>query len=812
MSILIVDDLPSNVLLLREALRGLGEIHFAMSGRAALEFTQSNVPDVILLDIEMPDMDGYQVCQAMKTDPRLADVPIIFVTSHDDSAHELRALGAGGVDFLQKPVNISVARARVATHLTLRSKSRELAIAQRNLSDVVQNLPAFIAHWTAEFANVWSNDADGHWFGVAAGIMPGMHLREIVGESTFALLEPMLRQVLAGNDASLELSFKKSDGAFAYGLVSLVCRESLGRTAGFLMLITDITQRKMAEQAESDEKERFRITLNSIGDAVIATDLLGLVTFMNPIAETMTGWVAMEAIGQPIEQVMPLRDGSGAAIPNPIRLALRETRAVAMTLNTVLQRRDGTLSTVEDSSAPILDMTGRMTGAIIVFHDASETLALAVKMTHLANHDPLTNLPNRMRLLDRAEQAVQGARLSGKRVALLVLDLDDFKRVNDSVGYSVGDQLLQQVAQRLQEKLRSCDTLSRQGGDEFIVLLPELESVDQVASLATRLVSMASRPYLLDAAHYNLSFSVGIAVFPDDSEDNETLFRHADAAMYRAKQLGRGQFCFFSADIEERTHARFAMERSLYQAVENDEFELYYQPKIDASNGCLAGAEALVRWRNRDGQLVPPFEFIPLAEETGLIVQIGECVLRKACTDAQAWHEVGLSICVAVNVSAIQLERRTFVPLVQEILRSTHLPAQLLELEITEGVLAVNVEETLKTLIELKALGLSIAVDDFGTGYSSLAYLKQFPIDVLKIDQSFVRGLPSDDSSIAIVSAIIKMAQAMRLKLVAEGVETESQRQALLDLGCEVMQGYLFARPMPEADMSAFMQSKWLGG
>ncbi len=805
-SILIVDDRPSNILLLREALRDLGEIHFAVSGHEALEFTHSNVPDLILLDIEMPGMDGYEVCRRMKADPRLSDVPIIFVTSHDDSVHELQALNLGGVDFLHKPFNMSVARARARTHLMLRLKSRQLATVQRNLSEVVHNVPAFIANWTSELTNIWANDVLGHWFGVAASDMPGMHVRDIVGESTFELLKPKFEVVLGGNDASCELHFIRPDGCVVYAQVSLVSRTNLDVNAGFLMLITDVTRRKLAEQAEHDEKERFRITLNSIGDAVIATDIHGSVTFMNPIAETMTGWLGNEAIGEAVEQIMPLRDSNGCTIPNPIRLALRERRTVSMALNTVLQRRDGQLSTVEDSAAPILDQAGNMTGAIIVFHDASETLALAVKMTHLANHDPLTNLPNRMRLLDRTAQAVQTARRSGKGVALMVLDLDHFKHINDSVGHSVGDRLLQQVAQRLQGILRESDTLSRQGGDEFIVLLPELESVDYVGVLANRLLTTASQPYQLDGVRYDLSLSVGIAVFPDESEDSETLFRHADAAMYRAKQQGRGRYCFFSADIEERARARFDMEQALRLALERQEFEVHYQPKIDAVHNRTTGAEALVRWRKPDDRLVPPFEFIPLAEETGMIVPIGALVLRQACVDARAWHEAGFSICVAVNVSAVQLEKSAFVPLVQEILRSTDMPAHLLELEITESVLARNVEDTLKTITALKSLGLSIAVDDFGTGYSSLAYLKQFPIDVLKIDQSFVRGLLLDDSSLAIVSAIIKMAQAMELKLVAEGVETEGHNQALLALGCEVMQGFLFARPMPEADMRAFLR------
>ena len=520
--ILIVDDLPSNVLVLREAVRGMGEVHFANSGVAALEFTRKTIPDVILLDIEMPGMDGYAVCQAIKADVRLKDVAIIFVTSHDSDLHEVQALNIGGVDYLQKPLNVPVARARIQTHLTLRMKSRQLAAAQRDLIDVVQNLPAFIANWSKDLTNYWANDVSGAWFGIPASNMPGMHMREILGVTNFHAIEDHLNDGLRGNGSSFDLAFLRHDGSTVHGQASLVTRGNAGPEVGFLLLVTDVTMRKQAELALHDEKERLRITLNSIGDAVIATDQSGIVTFLNPIAETMTGWLAEEAIGEAIERVMPLRDsGDGHTMQNPVRLALREKRTVGMALNCALQRRDGRLFDVEDSAAPILDLAGTTTGAIIVFHDVSEAHAMAIKMTHLANHDALTNLPNRLLLRDRTEQALQQAHRNGEYVAMLVLDVDHFKNINDAVGHSIGDQLLQEVAQRLKTALRVCDTVSRQGGDEFIILLPDLSSLEHVGVLAGRLLQIASQPYLLDQERFDLSVSIGISIYPDDSEDLE---------------------------------------------------------------------------------------------------------------------------------------------------------------------------------------------------------------------------------------------------------------------------------------------------
>ncbi len=805
-TILIVDDQPNNVLLVREIVKDFGDVLFADSGPLALEIARRVVPDLILLDIEMPGMDGFSVCEKIKTDPLLAEVAIIFITAHVEDHNQLAALNLGGVDFLHKPLNLPIAKARIETHLALRRNTRQLREVQQDLKDIVHNVPAFISRWDEHFCNVFSNDIDGRWFGIPAEKMPGLTLSEVLGELNFSTITPHVAALLSGKSLSIDITFVHPNGHRLHGQISLVRRKQKDHHSGFLLLVTDITERKEAELALFDEKERIRIMLNSIGDAVIATDEHGIVNFLNPIAEEMTGWQTAESIGLPIEVVMPLREGgNGHTLQNPIRLALDEQRIVGMSLNRTLIRRDGIATEVEDSAAPIRDHSGKITGAIVVFHDAGEARAMLTKMTHLANHDALTNLPNRTLLRDRTEQALATAKRDNGRVGLAVLDLDHFKTINDSIGHSVGDHLLQQISIRLKSSLREVDTISRQGGDEFVILSPQIDELEGISLMADRLLKVVSQPFFVDGNRFDLSASIGISVFPDDCDDMESLFRHADGAMFKAKQEGRNRVRYFSVEIEDALKAHLTMTRQIRTGLENCEYEVHYQPKMDALNHRMVGAEALVRWRNRDGKLVSPANFIPVAEQTGLIIPLGKFVLRQACLDAKNWHQMGHRLRIAVNVSVIQILEADFISVLREIIAETEIEPKFIEIEITESILAQDVVKAQVALEAIKDVGVAIAIDDFGTGFSSLTYLKKFPVDVLKIDQSFVRDMLEDQSDAGIVEAIVHMAKSLNLRLVAEGVETREQADALLALGCVVMQGYLFARPMPVDQLEQFL-------
>jgi diguanylate cyclase (GGDEF)-like protein len=438
--------------------------------------------------------------------------------------------------------------------------------------------------------------------------------------------------------------------------------------------------------------------------------------------------------------------------------------------------------------------------------DAAEQTT--VEMAYMAEHDFLTGLPNRALLADRLAQSITLARRYGKKVALMYLDIDHFKHINDSLGHAVGDRLLQSVAKRLQACVRLSDTVSRQGGDEFVVLLTEVEEARNAILSAEKLIEAMARPCLVDGHRLHATISIGISLYPDDGEDAETVIRNADTAMYQAKKSGRNKYLVFTPGMNERAVKRQSIEMALHRALEKQEFVLYYQPKVNLDTGAITGAEALIRWHRPRHRLVSPTQFISIAEECGLILPIGKWVLREACRQAQAWLQAGLDLGqIAVNVSSVEFHDKHFLAGVSEILDDTGLDPHHLELELTESGLMRDSEQTKATLLALKDLGVQIAVDDFGTGYSSLSYLRNFRIDTLKIDQSFVQDIDGDAGE-AIVRAIIAMGTSLKQRVVAEGIETQHQLAFLQSHSCTEGQGYYFGRPVPAEEFATLLAGK----
>jgi diguanylate cyclase (GGDEF)-like protein/PAS domain S-box-containing protein len=562
--------------------------------------------------------------------------------------------------------------------------------------------------------------------------------------------------------------------------------------------VTRMIERAANTESLFEQNERAQVTLNSIGDAVVSTDVAGNVTYLNIVAQTLTGWSQAEAVGHPLEDVFRIIDGATRAqARNPMEFAIRENKTVSLTPNCVLIRRDGAESPIEDSAAPIHDRQGHVTGAVMVFHDVSAARATILRMAYLAQHDSLTDLPNRILFNDRLTEAMTLASRYRRQLAVLFLDVDRFKHVNDSLGHDIGDRLLQSIAQRLLGCVRASDTVSRQGGDEFVILLSELTHAEDATVCADKILETLRAPHRIDKHDVQVTASIGIVTYPDDGTDCETLLKHADFAMYHAKDNGRDNRQFFKRDLNLRAEKRQSLEDSMRHALEREEFAVHYQPKVNLENGEIVGVEALIRWLHPDLGFVSPAEFIPIAEECGLMVPIGRWVLGQACHQAQAWQEIGLApIRVAVNISAAELRARDFLRGVGVILAETGLDPHLLELELTETFLVQDSTAMLAVLQDLKHLGLKLALDDFGTGYSSLNHLKRFPIDTLKIDRSFVRSITTNADDASIVCAVISMGKNLHMRVVAEGVETKEQLAFLQDRECPFGQGYYFSQPL----------------
>ena len=682
-TILIVDDDQTSRLLASCSLSASGfEVLEAPDGETALEVLAARRVALVLLDVEMPGIDGFETCKRIRILPEHCSTPVVMITGNDDQQSIEAAFEAGATDFTSKPVNWTVLGHRIRYMLRSGETLMELARAQRI---------ARLGNWT------WDPRGDGmSWSSQVyrmLGLAPGAE-------------RPALPALLARVDAR--------------------------------------------------DREEVR-----------------------------RGFEDARAHGQGFNLKHRLRVGDG------------EVRVVEQQVEALAEDGGGVLSGV--------------------MQDVTEREQSAQRIRRLAYFDSLTLLPNREYFRLLLDKAVALAARGERRLAVMYLDLDDFKRVNDTLGHSAGDELLQEVGRRLMGVLRSSDVLAplqeedsetaaRLGGDEFAILLSEIHRPEDAALVAGRLLEQLALPIYFKDHEVSVTPSIGIANFPEDGEDPETLLKNADVAMYEAKRAGKNLYRFFHVSMHETLQRRLALEQQMRHALDRDEFSLVYQPQTHPGTGVIEGAEALLRWNSAELGSVSPVEFIPLAEENGLIIPIGAWVLRTACAQARIWRLQGLPLPrVAVNISVLQFVQSGFVEQVAAVLEETGLEPSALELEITESLLAKDADHAVETLNALKRLGVTLSIDDFGTGYSSLSYLKRFPIDRLKIDGSFVRDLVSDGNDAAIVSAVIGMAESMRLKVTAEGVETCEQAHMLNDRGCDELQGYLLSRPLPPEQLAQFL-------
>lgn len=803
--------------LIEAALAGAGyAVTSVACGEIAVRDFWSPPCDMALLAVDLPGLDGFQVCAHLRQDAG-PELPVLLLASAHDAASIERGFEAGATDFVARPVNPVLIVQRVRHLMRGFRHLKRLRFSEQRLNEA-QRL-ARIGHWELDLLRnrlTWSGEIyrifeiDPSRFAASYeafldAIHP--HDREAVNAAyqrslqTRTPYEISHRLLLPGG--RIKYVHERCETTF----------DDQGRALVSIGTVQDVTERKLQELEVVAARNQLKDTLEAIPDLLCESDLDGMLLHVQ-IPKLMSlppGYDAL--LGRRVSELLPA-EGSDVCL-TALREAWETGSSHGAQVCVPLPRGERWFElAVSRKSA----MGGDAPRLIVLARDISDRKEAEQKIARLAYFDTLTGLPNRPSFADQLDTEIARAREHGEQLAVVLLDLDGFKNVNDTLGHDTGDLLLKWVAERMRTTLRSGDlvaraelgsrqpvALARQGGDEFTVLLPHLQDSDDVLAVLHRIGAQLRRPFMLGDREVALTASMGVALFPQDGEDAATLLKHADTAMYHAKRSGRDNCQFYSATLTQAAVRRLELESDLRLALEKQAFFLEYQPQLDLRTGRLQGVEALIRWRHPEKGLISPMEFIPAAEENGLIVPIGDWVLRTACGDAARWAADGVPLKVAVNVSARQLKVPDLPARIGSILERAGLPAHGLELEVTEGVLMEDTEATLATLDGLRRLGVGISLDDFGTGFSSLSYLKRLPLSNLKVDRSFVSGLPDDQDSLAIVHAIVSLARHLGFTVTAEGIETLAQARILRDLSCEFLQGYYIARPVPAEQIPALV-------
>ena len=667
---------------------------------------------------------------------------------------------------------------------------------ERQIRMLADNVPALIAYFDAATLKcLFANKAYARMWGRDEISIIGHTVEEVIGPEGYREIAPHIERARRGDSVVYERTIQSPDGQHILEVSLLPQRDDDGNTTAAFVLIHDITRHRMAEQAVRDSELRLR-KFTEAAHAGIVFHEDGVVTDCNDAILRLSGYKHEELVGSQIIQYVA---------PEFRELSIEHVRTgYERPYESEILHKDGTRIPVEFEGR-LMPFQGKM-HRLSIIRDIRRRKTSQARIDFLAHHDLLTGLPNRALLLDRLEFILATARRRNAQVALLFIDLDNFKTVNDSLGHMAGDALLKIIAARIPGALRSVDVVSRHGGDEFLVVLPDLEGEQGPVPVAEKLLATICEPMELEGQSISVSPSIGISVFPRDGDSADMLIRNADAAMYLAKERGRNNYQFFNEGLSQAAYRALTLETRMREAIRDEAFLLHYQPQMRVDNGNLTGIEALIRWPQKDGSWIEPNDFIPVAEQRGLIRPIGSWVLRQACLQNREWQRAGLPhVPIAVNLSAVQFRQKNLLAEVEQVLSETGLAPQFLAFELTESMLMDDVNEIARTLEGFKAMGVRIAIDDFGTGHSSLMHLKRFPIDKLKIDRTFVRDTPGDPDDCAIIAAIIDLARNMDITSIAEGVDRQEQLDFLRSRGCEEVQGHLFARAMPPDEMARWM-------
>jgi diguanylate cyclase (GGDEF)-like protein/PAS domain S-box-containing protein len=797
--VLVVDDDEAARLMMATTLEQAGfDVLTAANCAVARAIFEQQKLHIILLDVLLPDGDGFTLCAEFLQHPRGRDLPIAMVTGLDDVESISLAYQSGATDFITKPVSWGTLPYRIQYILRASHAFVDLSVSESKTRALLSAIPDIIMRVQRDGKvldmQVGSYVYDmGEWItqgeGQAFGYLP---------QGIFQSVSSAINSVLTSREMQL-LEFQWSQDAervrFWEARILPRDREEV------LMVVREITQRKK----QDTQLRLWAKVFEGSNEAIMITDGDLHIISVNRAYQTMMGFTEAEVVGVDTKTV-GAKLHTHSFFRNLVSVLKEQGHWQGELSN---QRKNGEIFPSWYSISLVPNAQGEPENYIAIFNDITEFKNSRAQIDFLAHHDNLTGLPNRVLLNDRLEMAINTATRQSEKVGVLFIDLDRFKNVNDSLGHSVGDQLLIEAAKRLSSTVRTGDTVSRLGGDEFVVLFPKVKDEANLADLTIKLRDVLQHPYSIGGISLHITPSIGIAVFPDDGDSVNTLIKNADAAMYLAKEKGRNNYQFYTPLLNSRTLDRLKLESDLRLALDEGGFELHYQPQIFAHSGNLWGAEALVRWRHPERGLVSPADFIPLAEETGLIIPLGEWVFAEAARQVTAWRKQGLpNLVVSVNISAVQFRKDNFVERIKTILKEEGALASSLELELTESILMHDMESSIATLKYLRELGFRIAIDDFGTGFSSLNYLRRLPVNVLKIDQSFVREMLAEQASLAIVESIISLAHSLGKETIAEGVETQAELDVLTERGCQLMQGYYFSKPLPAPSFEAWVQAR----
>lgn len=833
--ILLVDDVNENLHALMSVLRDDYAIAAATSGEKALDLArQQPYPDLILLDIKMPGMDGYSVLAHLKSNPATADIPVIFVTGLAEAADEARGLKLGVADYITKPINPELLHMRVRTQLELQRYRRNPVLFDVSqgcdpdrppsllvVDDVPQNIHELLEALKDDYRILVARSGAKALELIEGESPPDLVLLDIVMPEMDGY--EVCRRIKAsprGNripvifvtvvDATEDKVRGFSIGAADYITKPFDVDEVRARVRTQLELsrlrnfLEDLVAQRTALLEQSEEKYRILADYSPNWEYWVAPDCSYL--YVSPACRDVSGYVPADFF---------VDTGLMEKIIHPDDLAGWKAHRSAAAAGTApgphlfrICAQDGSERWIEHVCKPVFDAAGQPIGLRGSLRDITDRQRAEQKLDFFAHRDPLTGLPNRALFAQLLAQAVLNAERSRTQFALLFLDLDNFKAINESLGHKLGDRLLVEVSKRLQGLLPDNSEIARIGGDEFYIIVDHAAGLSGIDLVGQRMIDALGEPFPIDDNMIYIGASIGIALYPNDGRDAANLQSSADAALHQAKAQGRGILRFFSPEMTRRSRARLALEADLRRALDHQELRLHYQPQIDLSSGKIVGVEALVRWLHPERGLIPPDDFIPLAEESGLVVLLGDWVLHAACQQIRSWTDAGIAPRqTAVNVSAVQLNRGHLLNSVKDALQVSGIAPEQLELEITESFVLADRDQSFKTLSELKALGVRLSIDDFGTGYSSLAYLQQLQVHKLKIDLSFVRDVTTNSGNASIVKAVIALGHSLGLEVIAEGVEEEVQARYLHSLQCDVIQGYLISRPLPAEDMTHFLQT-----